>query len=89
MQVQTDVHLVRLLFCNKSDPQVQDPNDTVSQFQRFNVSQSPVKMDDTIDEIDSYYDICLPFQILIYYLKNAKHGMLTEIEMQLLNDSIV
>ena len=34
-------------------------------------------------------DICLPFAILTYYMKNAKHGMLSENEKALLDGLIV
>ena len=48
---------------------------------------SPIRNQNIIEDIVSY-DICLPFHILVYYLKNAK-CMLSECEKNFLDDVIV
>ena len=50
-------------------------------------SGNPLNPNETIAEVVSY-DVCLPFHILVYYLKNAK-CMLTECEKDFLDDVIV
>jgi hypothetical protein len=36
------------------------------------------KQNETVTERDN--QICLPFHILVFYMKNCKHGILTEME---------
>ena len=48
---------------------------------------SPIRNQNAMDDIVSY-DVCLPFHILVYYLKNAK-CMLSECEKNFLDDVIV
>ena len=48
---------------------------------------SPIRNQNIMEDIVSY-DICLPFHILVYYLRNAK-CMLSECEKNFLEDVIV
>ena len=50
-------------------------------------TRNPLNPNETVAEIVSY-DVCLPFHILVYYMKNAK-CMLTLCEKNYLDDVVV
>jgi hypothetical protein len=72
LKVTNENHLIRLLFCQRENGVLREGLSLISESLAYIESQ----------------DICLPFQILVFYFKNAKY-MLTPIEKNFLDDVIV
>ena len=91
-KIQTEVHLIRHLFCQKEEQLILVQYDQTTGLSTSRIS--PIKdpeisnLDETMLETQSQ-DICLPFQILVYYFKHAKQGIMTEMEKNFIDDLIV
>ena len=114
-KVQNEVHLIRLLFCQKDKGLLNryggDGDERLQEIRQYQLqaqadpstgcgvilsggaspmtspTRNPLNPNETVAEIVSY-DVCLPFHILVYYMKNAK-CMLTLCEKNFLDDVVV
>lgn len=90
--MQTDVSVVRNLFCQKDQQLIilESEESTGTSTSRI----SPIK-DPNLSRLDELQisqqsqDICLPFHILVFYFKNAKQGLISEMEKNFVDDLIV
>ena len=77
-KVENQIQLIRLLFCQRDKGLVLRGGGPLMAAHDISESLAQIESD----------DICLPFQILVYYLKNAK-CMLSPMEKNFLDDVIV
>lgn len=78
-KVQNEIYLIRLLFCQR-EKGIEIRSGGIVKNNRHQLSES-------LAYIESE-DVCLPFQILVYYLKNSK-WILSPMERNFLDDVIV
>ena len=74
--------MIKLLFCSREESKTTDPDMSLNNCSFSIYGNSPPEKqkrnDDNHDLLNN--QICLPFHILVFYMKNSKHGILTEME---------